>query len=144
MWIDDTLETLKQHYRKYSLVLNDTEERNLILDAFTAIAGASVLLNEIKDRGYPVDNIDLIQDKLDWTFKQLFFEYRKSYPEILDMTDDEENRFFRITPTGEIKINRRVYNVPKRHSSVGFVPSLFLSAWILQRYPEWSEKTQKK
>lgn len=142
MYINDTVNRLKRHFKKYSIVLKD-KDRNLTIDALLQIAGALALLEEIKNREYPIDT-EQIERRLELSFKQLFLKYRKHFPEIEGMTDDSNQRFFWISPTGEVKINRRVYNVPKKHSEVGFVPSLLLQAWVLRRYPEKWDKPSKK
>ena len=107
------------------------------MDAVILTAGlASVVSIMAEDEKYKFLHKDmgLITERLRWVFRQLLILYRIRFKDLSQLED--RNRFFEITPDGDVTIDKRVYNVPKYLTERGFYPSLFEGAWVKPIYPE--------
>jgi len=135
-WKDKVLNKLVGFFRKHSTTLTD-EDANLFMDAIILTAGlASVVSILAEDEKYKFlhKHLVLVVERIRWVFRQLLIIYRVNYRQFLELEDRE--RFFTVTPDGEVTIDNRVYNVPKYLTERGFYPSLIEGAWIKPIYPE--------
>lgn len=131
-WINITLEKLSQFIRKHSILFK-SDNRILTQDALLTTGQLYAILEEMKEneRFDFIDDefIDGIMTRVVWVFRQLLVDYRINYREYLEFKDDS-NRFFKVTPTGEVLVDQRIYNIPKHLNDIGLYPDLSTGAWI--------------
>lgn len=136
-WKDKTLYKLAEFFTKHSPTLKN-DDTNLYMDAVIVSAGLYSLVIKMLSRDkykFVHNDLVLVEERLRWVFRQLIILYRLHHIDFLAVQDNRK-RFFEITPTGEVTIDKRVYNVPKYLDERGFYPSLFEGAWVKPIYPE--------
>jgi len=131
-WINITIEKLSEFIRKHSILFK-TEKRELNKDALITTGQLYAIISEMKDREefsfIKEEFLDNILTRVVWIFRQLLVDYRINYREYLQL-NDENNRFFIISPTGEVQVDSRIYNIPKHYTDKGMHPDLSTGSWI--------------
>lgn len=140
-WVIDSFNKLISFFRKHSPLLKK-EDRSLHKHSLILTAGLASLIEDMKEE-YPEmkNELNLISGRLEWIFRQLMILYRIHYS-ILSKKENYRNGFFTIKPDGEIRINQKVYNVPKHYKEKGFYPSLIENGWVKVVY-EGNRETQE-
>lgn len=131
-WIETTIDKLSEFIRKHSIIFK-ADSRILNKDALITTSQLYAILQEMKER----EEFDFIEDefienilkRVVWIFRQLLVDYRINYREYLKFKDDN-NRFFTISPTGEVNVDQRIYNIPKHLDEIGVYPDLSTGLWI--------------
>lgn len=130
-WKEEAFDRITDFFIKHSPLLKK-EKRNLHKHSLVLSAGLNSLIKEMKeDENYSFiddETFDLISSRLRWVFNQLMIVYRVNYKSLSE-TEDYDKGFFTITPTGEVRLDQRVYNIPKHLEKRGFYPSLIEDAW---------------
>ena len=131
-WIEITLEKLANFFKKHSLLFQDNS-RSINKDALIKTAELYALVSEMKEREefsfIEEEFLYLILKRIEWVFRQLIIDYRINYKNYLEF-ETEYNRFLTIEPTGEVKVNQRIYNIPKYLKDIGMYPSIAEGTWI--------------
>lgn len=131
-WVNKNLEDVAEYFRRHSHLFKG-EYRALNKDALVGIAKIYAILEEMQDREeYAfIDNeyIEGIKTRISWAYHQMLIDYRINYKEYLKFKDDNK-RFFEITPTGNVVVDQRIYNIPKHYTDKGMYPDLSSGSWI--------------
>jgi len=125
-WINASLEKISEFIRKHSILFK-TPNRKLNNDALLTTAQLFAIIDEMKYREeysfIKEEFLNDIQTRITWIYRQLLVDYRINFREYLKFEDDN-NRFFTISPTGEVKVDQRIYNIPKHLDEIGVYPDL--------------------
>lgn len=131
-WIKVSLEKLSEFIRRHSVMFSD-KEREISKDALLTTARLHAIIDEMRSREeYSFIEEEFLNDiliRVLWIYRQLLVDYRINYREYLKFEDDS-NRFFDVSATGDVLINQKIYNIPKHIKDKGLYPDLATGMWI--------------
>lgn len=131
-WISTSLEKLADFFIKHSSLFK-SDNRVLVHDALITTGQLYAIIEYMKfDPKFDfieVDFLNNIQTRVKWIYTQLLINYRINLKEYIELKDDN-NRFFEVTPTGEVRVDQRIYNIPKHLDEIGVYPDLSTGTWI--------------